>query len=168
ILAASSLSLNPSAGISTLKDMEIAKGRGEIFASQIDGKRITIVNEAYNASQAAVKAVLMAYGQKFAQSRKIAVLGDMKELGESAQNFHANLADDIYQSGIDLVVCVGDMMKNLYNNLEENYRFGYFINIDEMMNSDILKKINDGDVLIFKGSNSMRLYKMADSLKLSS
>ncbi|OJV15073.1 MAG: hypothetical protein BGO27_06515 [Alphaproteobacteria bacterium 33-17] len=168
ILAASSLSLNPSAGISTLKDMEIAKGRGEIFASQIDGKRITIVNEAYNASPAAVKAVLMAYGQKFAQSRKIAVLGDMKELGESAQNFHANLADDIYQSGIDLVVCVGDMMKNLYNNLEENYRFGYFINIDEMMNSDILKKINDGDVLIFKGSNSMRLYKMADSLKLSS
>lgn len=165
ICSAASLSLNIDAGINNIKNMHIAKGRGEVIDITCNSKTFTIVNEAYNASPVATKAVLKAYATKYSNRRLIAVLGDMKELGAKAADFHKDLSHDIENNKIAKVICVGALMKNLYDAIPDNKKLGYYFNIDEMLNSDIINLIEDKDVIIIKGSNSMKLFKLAEYFK---
>lgn len=95
-----------SAGLA-LAEMGGLKGRGARFSIDAAGGKALLVDESYNANPASMRATLKALGQTPAH-RRIAVLGSMKELGDFAEGFHAQLADPLQEAKIDHVILVGD------------------------------------------------------------
>lgn len=88
----------------------------------VDGKKIFLIDDAYNANPASVKASLNAVGLRATNGRKIAVLGDMLELGPQSAQMHLDLKNDIVDNGIDQVYATGTEMAHLYQALPENKR----------------------------------------------
>ena len=132
---------------------DIAEGRGNIINVSIENKKITLINDAYNAGPASTKEALKDFANFEGFKRKIAILADMRELGEFAPQAHAELSEYIKA---DMVICIGDLMLNLYNNLPEKVKYHHFKDVDEL-NKVILSLIEDKDIILFKGSKSMRL-----------
>lgn len=146
--------------LSHLESLYIEEGRGKTIHINYKNKNITIFDESYNASPSSMKAVLKAAHLRFPDRRKIAILGDMKELGESSIKFHQNLKDDILTQNISKVILVGNLMKYLYDFLPNDLRIGHFDDVEELLNSNCFDMIEDQDVLILKGSNSMKINKV--------
>lgn len=72
----------------------------------------TIINDCYNANYDSVKAALDYLG-KLKNKRKVAVLGDMGELGEYSKKLHENVGEKVTENKIDLLICVGEESKNI-------------------------------------------------------
>ena len=99
--------------IENLKTMSPLKGRGATLTLCINGKSIKFIDDAYNANPASMAASLQVLGTY--SGRKIAILGDMKELGEQSYALHTGLKDVIEKNSIDLVFTIGEEMKQLYD-----------------------------------------------------
>ena len=115
-LAALSLSqLVPPAGRGVRRMLELAQGEA------------TLIDESYNANPASMAAALNVLGQAVigAQGRRIAVLGDMLELGPGGPALHSGLNEAIKANRIDLVYCCGPLMRNLWDALSTGKRGGY-------------------------------------------
>lgn len=145
-----------SAAISTF---QIPPQRGEI----IEGG-ITIIDDSYNASPASMKSAIRSLGMRESNGRKIAVLGDMLELGENSVLFHENLSAAIDKYGIDIVFACGGLSKRIFNNLRESKKGGWRENSQELAKI-LLKEIKDGDCILVKGSHSMNMGHIVDALK---
>ncbi|MDP9196169.1 MAG: UDP-N-acetylmuramoyl-tripeptide--D-alanyl-D-alanine ligase, partial [Pseudomonadota bacterium] len=89
-----------------LEKLSPVQGRGSRLAVTRPDGTLTIIDDSYNASPAAVKAVLAVLGQ-VRSGRKVAILGDMLELGEQADVLHARLADAVVAAGVEAVHCCG-------------------------------------------------------------
>ena len=128
---------------------------------------VTIINDSYNASYESVKASLK-YISEFKNQRKIAVLGDMFELGNFSEELHRKVGREVVNKQIDILICTGENSKYIY---EEALKQGikkenayYFQNKEDILpflNSIILKD----DIIIFKASNGMRLFDLVDEFK---
>ena len=92
--------------ITGIKNVELTKKRMDI--KEING--IKVINDAYNASPEAMKASLN-YLSSFKNNRKIAVLGDMFELGEYAEKLHRLVGEEVYKNNIDILICAGENAK---------------------------------------------------------
>jgi UDP-N-acetylmuramoyl-tripeptide--D-alanyl-D-alanine ligase len=95
--------------------------------------------------------------------RRIAVLGDMLELGDSAPEMHGNLLDHITRNNIDLVFACGPLMENLWIDLPEALRGGYSID-PEKLSLVVASILQHGDVVMIKGSLGSRLSVVVDAL----
>jgi len=125
-------------------------------------KGVRIFDDSYNASPDSMRAA-MSVMSGF-DGRKILVLGDMFELGSIETEAHKNLASDVYGCGADTVICVGNLMKNLYDALDSRVKKYHCTTHDEALG--ILKStVAEGDCVLFKGSNSMRLFDLASRFK---
>ena len=102
-----------------LKNFTALKGRGARF--EADG--VTVIDESYNANPASMAAALALLGN--AQGRKIAVLGDMLEMGDGGIIHHAGLAQPILANNVDLVFASGAQMKALWEVLPPERRGSY-------------------------------------------
>ena len=98
------------------------------------------------------------------QGRRIAVLGDMKELGDDAQKLHAGLADLEAMEKVDRVHCIGPLMRALYNTLPEHQR-GRWCETSEDMAKVLRARLDAGDVVLAKGSLSMKLALVVDAIR---
>lgn len=153
-----------------IEEEKIAKGilkfksnarRMEIVKIKED---ILVINDTYNASYDSVKAALEVLGKKIAK-RKIAVLGNMLELGEFAKNLHEKLAEDVIKNKIDILITVGENanymgkkatklgMKEIYN----------LINI-EQATEKLNKIMQKDDLILLKASNGMKFNKILDNI----
>ena len=96
-------------------------GRGERTMLSVGDGEALLIDESYNANPASMRAALANLGavELAAARRRIAVLGDMKELGETGPGLHAELAEPIEGNRIDLVFAAGPLMKNLVDALAE-------------------------------------------------
>ena len=94
---------------------------------------------------------------------KIAILGDMKELGQNSNFFHLNLKQVIEQADIDVVFTIGQFMKNLNKALSSNLEKQHFEDINEI-EIEINKKIKSGDGILVKGSHSLQLNSLIKSI----
>ena len=103
-----------------LEMMPMLEGRGASFAANLDGKRITVIDEAYNANPTSMRAAFQA--ASLHKGRKIAVLGDMGELGDTAPTFHAELAQPISDASFSKVITVGPLMTCLQQALNPSLR----------------------------------------------
>ena len=147
--------------IQNLKEMKPLKGRGAHVCVEINDKKVTFIDDAYNANPSSMTASLNVLGM--ATGRKIAVLGDMLELGEKSTELHVALKDPITQNGVDLVFTVGDEMKKLYDVLPDNKKGFDGKTVDDVV-EPLLKSLKDGDTVLIKGSNSMKLFTLLEKL----
>ncbi len=142
-----------------LKDFAPLKGRGERF--EADG--VAVIDESYNANPASMAAALALLGAAKA-TRRIAVLGDMLEMGEGGAAHHAGLAAPIAAAHTDLVFAAGPAMKALWDALPGARRGGYAATSAELapMLAAALKK---GDTVLVKGSLGSKMAVIIASLK---
>jgi len=149
-----------------LSEVKPPKGRGgrEIVAWQ--GGTITLIDDSYNASPVAVEAALAALALVPVGSggRRIAVLGDMLELGEQGPAYHAALSDACADAGVDLVFTAGPLMKNLFKAIPPEFRGGHAANSAEL--APIVEgALQPGDVVMVKGSKGSLMGKVIDAIR---
>lgn len=140
------------------------KGRG---ASEIlpwrDGN-IVLVDDSYNASPASMRAALARLAEMAGKRRKIAVLGDMLELGNASAGLHRGLAEDVSRHGIQLVFASGSNMKMLYEEMDTHMR-GAYAEQAEMLLEPLMATLEPGDIVLLKGSHGSGVYKLAEKLQ---
>lgn len=143
------------------------KGRGERHVVPWrDGGSIELIDDSYNASPASMRAAfsVLAMARPAApRGRRIAVLGDMLELGPEAQAAHAGLAEDILRENIDLVFAAGPLMQALYETLPAQKRGHHAPNSAELI-QPLRRAIGNGDVLLVKGSLGSRMGKIVEDI----
>jgi len=138
-------------------------GRGGAVQIQVSDGQATLLDDAYNANPVSMAAALETLGA-WPAKRRIAVLGDMLELGGEARQYHEALAWNLQQAGIDQVYCTGPLMKGLFYSLPKKRQGGWFENIEDLQDS-LHKIVIPGDVLLLKGSNGSRIHQIASALK---
>jgi UDP-N-acetylmuramoyl-tripeptide--D-alanyl-D-alanine ligase len=137
-----------------LAEMGGLAGRGARFVTPLRGGDALVIDESYNANPASMRATLAVLANE--PGRKIAVLGEMRELGEHSDAFHAELAEPIAAAGVGYAILVGDAMGALANALEGRVDFVHVP--DAATARDRLEAVlAPGDAVLVKGSNGVRL-----------
>jgi len=145
--------------------IEAAEGRGRRQEVALSDGTLTIVDESYNANPASMRAAIETLGaaRPGPRGRRIAVLGDMLELGPESPAFHAALAEPLDAAGIDLVFCSGPFMAQLWAALPAGRRGLY-----GQSSADILEAVaaeaRAGDVIMVKGSLGSKMKPIVDVL----
>lgn len=128
---------------------------------------ITIVNDSYNASYESMKASISNL-KNMHGTRKIAVLGDMFELGDFSEKLHREVGTEIYKNKIDKLYLVGNYAKFIGDEAKkEGYakeNILYFENKEDLL-KDLKSNLQNGDVVLIKASNGMRLFEVAEILE---
>ena len=143
--------------------LEALDGRGRRHRIAVAGGEADLVDESYNANPDSMRAALAVLGtiQPRPGGRRIAVLGDMLELGGAASRLHAELAQPILAAGVDLVFTAGREMKHLDWALPTKQRAGHAATSAELVPA-LWAALRPGDVVMVKGSLGSR---MADIVK---
>jgi len=165
LLAVGALGADVETAAHTLKAMAPPKGRGERKRITIEGGSVELVDESYNASPVSMRAALatLAAAKPAKGGRRIAVLGDMLELGESSVSLHAGLAETVERWGIDLVFTAGRLMKNLSDRLAPARVGGHGADADAV--APLVKAaLKAGDVVMVKGSAGSRMGRVVKFL----
>jgi UDP-N-acetylmuramoyl-tripeptide--D-alanyl-D-alanine ligase len=128
-------------------------GRGARTLFETPDGPILLIDESYNANPASVRAALaaMATTPREAYPRRVAVLGDMLELGQAAPDLHRGLKDAIDAAGIDLVLACGQLMRLLHDSLPPSRR-GHWTESSLALVDPLLDAVRPGDVVMIKGS----------------
>ncbi len=132
--------------VERLASIEVPRGRGNVRRLG----DIVLVDDSYNANPESVHQALVSLAASSAE-RKIAVLGDMLELGDQEVTLHRGLAASC--RGIDGVVCIGERMQSLYEALPEEQRLGWFEAATPHALDSVGTLLQSGDVVLVKGSN---------------
>lgn len=168
LLLAKKLDIDLQEAICGLKDVERLKGRGKVSNLVCDNKSYILVDESYNASPASVVSSLKSFrdlcGANNSIKRRVAILGDMYELGADEKDLHRGLLDPIKFNTIDKVITVGSLMKELFSVLPEYLKLAHFEDCDELL-LVIKDLINTGDALLVKGSNGTKLHEVVKYLE---
>lgn len=133
---------------------------------------LSLFDDAYNANPASVAASLAVLAAapvqndvgRVSRGRRIAVLGDMKELGPTGPDLHAALAQLDATGTLDKVHCVGPLMRHLFDALPEQRRGLWFETSDDMA-ARLPRQLDAGDVVMVKGSLSMGLARVVDAIR---
>ena len=155
-----------SAGLA-LAEMGGLKGRGARHRIAATGGRALLIDESYNANPTSMRATLRQLGQTPA-SRRIAVLGSMKELGDFSAAYHAQLAEPLAEAKVDHAVLVGDEMRALARDLGKGaggalaggLTFAHCDGPAEAIAALEEFGIAAGDAILVKGSNSVGLGRL--------
>ncbi len=141
-----------------LSKAQPAAGRGVRRALIAPGGEAILIDESYNANPASMAAALGVLGGAGVgpQGRRIAVLGDMLELGPKSADLHRDLAKAIDANAVDTIFCCGPLMRNLWNALSSGRRGGYAEN-SVALESQVTAAIRAGDVVMVKGSLGSRM-----------
>lgn len=148
-----------------LGKMEGLAGRGRRHDVKLYDGVLTVIDESYNANPESIRVGLTMLGQvpRFGNGRRIAVLADMKELGENSKALHAGLVPHILMADIDMVFTLGEDMYVLHENLPPG-RIGAHTTSLEQLKAALLQDLKADDVVMIKGSNSMGLSNIVTSL----
>jgi UDP-N-acetylmuramoyl-tripeptide--D-alanyl-D-alanine ligase len=154
--------------LATLKLAEVTppSGRGEQLRLVAPGGDVVLYDESYNANPASMRAALSILGQAPVglRGRRIAILGDMLELGPEGPALHAGLLAAIEEHGIDLVFAAGPLMKSLWHELPQERRGAWAPSAAELQPA-VLAAIRAGDAITVKGSNGSRTTQIVAALK---
>ena len=149
-----------------LSQAQPAAGRGVRHVLTVASGEATLIDESYNANPASMAAALNVLGQAkvVAQGRRIAVLGDMLELGPTSAELHRGIADAVQANAIDMVFCCGPLMRNLWDALSSGKRGGYAEG-SAALESQVVAAIRAGDVIMVKGSLGSRMKLIVTALE---
>ncbi len=149
-----------------LTGLRAPPGRGERSAFKLREGTVLVVDEAYNANPASMRAALaaMAHVAPGPGGRRIAVLGDMLELGGQGPALHEALAGPVDEAGVDVVFACGPLMAGLFEALPEGRR-GAYAAASEGLTKPLLEAVRAGDVVMIKGSLGSRMGPVVEALK---
>ena len=163
--------VDPEGAKAKLESFTGVQGRGETFRT---ASGVTIIDDAYNASPVSMKAGLQALSQ-IEGTRKIAVLADMLELGDKTLDYHREVGEYLATLPIDVVFLLGEKASYIGTGINAVFdssdrdsgkkpTIEYFNDFSELDNT-IHAVANDGDVVLFKGSNSMKLSEIVKEFR---
>ena len=148
------LNLNVEEAAISLKSIQLPRGRGgQVEIPLKSGASLTLIDESYNASPIAMQAALAVLGSKVPKygGRRVAILGDMLELGLDGPALHANLLDHLLAAKPDLVITIGGLMRELHDKIPSTISC---LHADRSV--DVSQKVSDqlraGDLILIKGS----------------
>lgn len=149
-----------------MANLKAPKGRGERHRVDMPTGGFTVIDESYNANPASMRAALEALGQAApgGQGRRIAVIGDMLELGDGSIEMHRGLAEPIRATGVDLVFACGPHMRELFKALPTSLQGGYAESSDELGEA-LRAAVEPGDVVMVKGSLGSRMGPLVEMLR---
>jgi UDP-N-acetylmuramoyl-tripeptide--D-alanyl-D-alanine ligase len=147
-------------------EMKPPVGRGERTMLSIGEAEALLIDESYNANPASMRAALANLGavELGRGARRIAVLGDMKELGEKGPGLHGELAEAVEANRIDLVFAAGPLMRNLVDALPKAKVAAHAETSAELVDA-VLAALRPGDAVTVKGSLSMKMALVVKALK---
>lgn len=149
-----------------LANMEAVKGRGQqVLLDHPDGQ-LKLIDESYNANPTSMTAALNLLGasQPKGAGRRVAVLGDMMELGETSGQLHASLAHAVLNNKIDRVYLAGNEMKSLADALKGEVECVHADGI-EALAPKVISELRGGDVVMAKASLGMKFAVLIEELK---
>jgi UDP-N-acetylmuramoyl-tripeptide--D-alanyl-D-alanine ligase len=149
-----------------LAGLQAQAGRGAREIIKTKGAPLAIIDEAYNANPASMRAALATLGliPRSAFRRRVAVLGDMLELGPDGPQLHRELAEFIDGAGVDVVFACGELMGSLFEALPASRR-GAYAKTAEELGPKLLEAVGPGDAIMVKGSLGSRMGPLVEALK---
>ena len=149
--------------------IEALPGRGRRHDIAWRGGALTLIDESYNASPAAMRAAfsVLAATEPGPGARRVAVLGDMLELGDASERLHRELAEPLVGANIDRVFLVGEAMAALHHVLPEGMRGGLWQSAEGSIPA-LFRFLEAGDVVTVKGSRAMRVSEIVERLRAQS
>ena len=135
--------------------------------SQVIDKGYIIIDDTYNSNPLSSRYALESLQEIFGERRKIAVLSDMKELGELSRSYHKELGKQVYEYGFDVLCTWGEMAADIADGArtagmkDEDVRH---FNSKEELIEVILNNLTKNDVLLIKGSRSMKMEEVVEAL----
>jgi UDP-N-acetylmuramoyl-tripeptide--D-alanyl-D-alanine ligase len=153
------------AAASAFAHMKPMDGRGRRYRIAAQDGQAELIDESYNASPASVRAAIAVLGasRPGPAGRRIAVLGDMLELGDRSAEFHAALVEPLRAAGIDLVFTVGDQMMALDRALLKKMRGGHDATAAAMAER-LVPLLRAGDIVSVKGSHGIGMNQIVTRL----
>ncbi len=146
-----------------LHDLPLAKGRGLSRDIILKGGKARVLDESYNANPDSMRRAIQVMADAKPCGRKIAVLGDMMELGHYARSFHLGLCHPLREAGIARVFTTGKWMRHLHDALPLPMRGRHDDDIAELCRR-VMADLRPGDVVMVKGSAASRVSEIVDYL----
>ncbi len=146
-----------------MADMAGLKGRGERHRIGLVAGKALLIDESYNANPASMRATLRTLGAEKIAGRRIAVLGGMKELGETSDAFHAGLAEPIEAACVEYAILVGQEMEPLAKALGQKVNMTHVPDVAAATQA-VREQVRPGDAILVKGSNSIGLAALVEAL----
>lgn len=149
-----------------LAGMSPLDGRGRRHYLPAPGGLFTLIDESYNANPASMRAAIMNLAGLTAEGRgrRIAVLGDMAELGEDAERYHRELAQVVQDGGIQLTFTAGSQMQALHEALPAHMRGAHAENSGALI-APLQDALRPDDIIVIKGSYSSGMGKIVQALR---
>ena len=149
-----------------LAEWKPATGRGSRITLGLSGGTAELIDESYNANPASMRAALALLGQAVLgpRGRRIAILGDMLELGADGERLHRELAEAVISNNVDIVLCSGPLMRHLWEALPSERRGGY-ADTSSALESPVLAVVQPGDAVMVKGSLGSRMGPLVKALE---
>jgi UDP-N-acetylmuramoyl-tripeptide--D-alanyl-D-alanine ligase len=166
LLVAEALGADLKGCAAALESFSPQKGRGERFVLPMADGPATIIDESYNANPASMRAALalLAAAQPGPKGRRIAVIGDMLELGPRAAAMHAELAADLSASNVDLLFGAGPLTRALFEAAPASMRAAWTERSSELTD-EVARTLRGGDIAMVKGSNGSRMGPLVAALR---
>ena len=153
-----------------ISDEKIIQGieQFQLTKKRMDIKKLEsgaiLINDAYNASYESMKASLE-FLEKYTGTRKIAVLGDMFELGQYSEELHRKVGKEVAEKDIDILICAGESSKFIIEEAEKNSKIKtYYFNNNEEIVENLSQELKNGDVILVKASNGMKFFEICQKL----
>ncbi|MFC3227889.1 UDP-N-acetylmuramoylalanyl-D-glutamyl-2,6-diaminopimelate--D-alanyl-D-alanine ligase [Marinibaculum pumilum] len=149
-----------------LAEIAAPTGRGARHQLALADGELVLIDDAYNASPASIRAALEVLGAQEVgpRGRRIAVLGDMRELGPAGPELHAGLADAVVEAGIDMVFTAGPLMRHLFDALPATVQ-GRHAADSAALAPHLLPLLRAGDVVTVKGSLGSRMGPIVEQIQ---
>ncbi|NDF11707.1 MAG: UDP-N-acetylmuramoyl-tripeptide--D-alanyl-D-alanine ligase [Proteobacteria bacterium] len=165
LAAISAAGANIEKATKTLGKITAEKGRGRLHHLKLGGKVFTLIDDSYNASPASIRAGLEVLStlKKISGGRTVAVLGDMRELGDESEKLHKSLIGDVVDNKIDRVYCAGNFMKYLFDGLPKGKQARHATEPLALLGI-LERQIENNDIVMIKGSNGTGTWKLVDAL----
>ncbi|MBV6656165.1 MAG: UDP-N-acetylmuramoyl-tripeptide--D-alanyl-D-alanine ligase, partial [Devosiaceae bacterium] len=149
-----------------LGGMQQPEGRGRRYMIDTPGEPMTLLDESYNANPASVQAALAVLSRLPVgpRGRRIAVLGDMLELGDEAEAMHAGLIEPLKASQVDRVYACGPLMRSLWRAVPIEMR-GAFAESSDGLHQALKNDLAPGDAVMVKGSLGSRMGPLVELIR---
>ena len=141
------------------------RGQREVYClDEVGGETFILLDDAFNANPASMAAALEVLASESTATRRVAVLGDMLELGPTEIDDHIAVADHDVLSDVGLVHCVGPRMKALWDILPADKR-GLHVEAADGLLPELRNLLQPGDAVLVKGSKGIKVSLVVDALR---
>ena len=166
LLAADALGADLNACAAALERFSPQQGRGARFSVTTPDGPAIIIDESYNANPASMRAALklLAAAKPGPKGRRIAVIGEMLELGPAAEAMHAELAADLSANSVDLLFGAGPLTRALYE-AAPGFDAGRLGGAVDELTDVVARELRGGDIAMIKGSNGSRMGPLVAALR---